>query len=413
MSFLRYSSVISMCLAACSSDGLTTPQVVETIPARLPDSVSLDQFLSIEANVECAVFFRCPVPNTFVARRIAMGSQQRCMANLDELPGVSQREQTRRRVAAGLTRFDGISARRCLEERRANLCAQVVAGSPCLSIYEGAMGSGASCRSPNDCANGTYCNFRTSSTFACPGMCTPRVALGERCSGDGNECVQSQEAPSLCQYDPALRSEPMPFRCVMAQRPPTSSEPPAQDGEICSDYRTGTRVTRLCASGLDCLPRTSTMGEYGVCGSAAALGERCVRFCQGDAVCDVDGSRFQQRCLSFALRTREGETCIQGNRGSEVCDVLGGLNCVSGQCRRVGDGQENSVCYRGRFGEDNCRAGLTCDGATQTCKPRRADGLPCTSGDDCASRQCVTRREGAGATAARCGIALGCEGLAE
>ena len=108
---------------------------------------------------------------------------------------------------------------------------------------------------------------------------------------------------------------------------------------------------------------------------------------------------------SGTVRNAEGETCVQGNRGSESCNVLLGLDCVAGRCRRVGTGALDSPCFSSRYGVDNCTRGLYCSAATQTCQRRKADGMPCRSGEECESRECVTAP---GAMATTCGVTLGC-----
>ena len=177
-------------------------------------------------------------------------------------------------------------------------------------------------------------------------------------------------------------------------------------GEVCYDLNTSRPRMLPCEAGTECRNGAAPgqSARY-TCQAPPGVGQLCVSRCSGDAVCEFDQSVFQQRCFPVLVRNAEGDTCVQGNRGGEVCNVLLGLDCVAGRCRRVGTGTEGSVCFSSRYGFDNCQRGLHCDSTTGTCRPRKADGMPCRDPDECLSRACVPDPSGSGA---RCGVTPGC-----
>ncbi len=178
-------------------------------------------------------------------------------------------------------------------------------------------------------------------------------------------------------YFPSLEGTPDAFRCSDLYAATAGGGTFAGAGEVCSEVRDGVQVSRRCGPGLDCIPRLPRRrprrplrGAAGACATRApsARSTPCLR------------------CQPVTVRDREGETCVQGNGGAEVCSAL---DCVAGRCRRVGTGERGSPCFTTRFGVDNCRAGLACQSATQTCQPRAAAGATCTTSDECESRRCV------------------------
>jgi hypothetical protein len=386
----------AMC-AACADDEAAAPPP-EAIPATLPAALTLAQFQTIEANVECASLFACTPQGSDAGVAQYMGGYARCVAHTDALPGAALRRRDARLVADGVARFDADAARRCLDAQRTSPCAEPAA---CAEVFVGTVAVGQPCQVDEACAGDAYCSALTpAGESRCPGLCVPRIALGERCFGDFRVCsAQGLTGGVDCRFDTALSGERYPFRCIAAEAPGQ-----AREGEICTDYRGEARVSRVCAPGLDCVTRNTAEGSYAVCSGPAALGAPCVARCQRGAVCDFDNTVFTQRCLPFVVREREGERCVQGNNGGEVCNVLLGLDCVAGRCRRVGTGAENSPCFSARFGVDSCNAGLVCSPATQTCRPRKAEGEACASGEECAVGVCV----GDAAGVRRCRLALGC-----
>lgn len=396
---------LAVVLAGCA-DAPPPGGAGEVIPAALPASVPLEQYVALLARVECARLFQCATNAQQVQLRAVFGAYERCVAHDDELPSAPYYERQRRVVAMGARRYDGAAARRCLDALRGAVCA-AAAPAACDEVLAGTVAEGGECRHPEQCAGDTYCQQRgTDGRQVCPGRCVARVAAGGECLyGDSAACSQRGAATAIvCNYDQALRGTPNPYRCVSA----TPGDPVAP-GEVCYDpSMPSNNRQRPCLGDTECRRMTSPDG--GVervmrCLPPPSLGEFCSGRCQGDAVCEFDQSVFQQRCVAVGVRSREGETCVQGNRGSESCNVLLGLDCVAGRCRRVGTGALDSPCFSSRYGVDNCTRGLYCSAATQTCQRRKADGMPCRSGEECESRECVTAP---GAMATTCGVTLGC-----
>lgn len=393
-------------LAACSGDPTAPPAppptvTAEVVPSSLPASVPLEQFLAVQANVECADLFRCAPAGTAMGLRMSLGTYARCVENADELPNAVGRERTRRLAAMGALRYDGAAARRCLEALRAASCLEAPPAA-CAPVLSGTVPVGGACQIEGQCEGDAYCRFSDPETgYRCPGTCAARSGVGQRCFGDSSACSQAgAAAPVRCEYDPSLAGERYPFTCREQ-----GGGDPAAEGEVCMDFSGSSRLQRRCAQGLECRPREGDGGVAYVCQGPAAQGEACSQRCRGDAVCEFDGRFFTQRCLGLVVRAREGETCVQGNQGGEICDVVQNLDCVAGRCRRVGTGAEGSPCYSSRYGLDNCRAGLFCNGATMACERRKADGMACRSAEECESRECVVDRAG---MAPRCGVRVTC-----
>lgn len=383
-----------------------SPAVPQPVPAVLPASVPMDQYLATAAQVECAAIFRCRASGDAAGLRLLFGTFERCVANADELAGEAERARWRALVAAGTSRYDGAAARRCLEALRGEFCG---ARPPeaCLAVFGGTVPPGGPCRRHDDCADDGWCRTEEpGGGAACPGVCARRAPLGASCQSGTAECSQRGARGVVhCAFVRSLDGTPDPFRCEDSDVATAAEGPFARAGEVCADSRGAAPIMRRCAPDLDCVTRVRDVSSYGECVGPQPLGAPCERYCQGDALCAVDAT-FTRRCQPLVVRGREGERCVQGNDGAELCNVLLGLDCVAGRCQRVGTGEAGSVCFTARFGVDSCRAGLVCHGATQTCRPRAAVGAPCGSPDECESRRCAS--DGTGP--ARCVPDAGCGG---
>lgn len=398
--------LLALTLAACSEGPGTSPPV-EVIPAALPAVVPVEQYVAVMGRVACGRLFQCAGGNQEAQLRAVFGAYERCLAHGDELAVAAWHARQVRLVAMGLRRYDGAAARRCLDALRTGACATPEPAA-CGEVFAGTVAEGGECRLADQCAGDTYCSQRApDGRFTCPGRCTARAAVGASCPyGDSGACSPRGAAgPVTCSYDQALRGTPNPYRCALV-----AAGDPVLPGEVCYDPAMPGNGRQLpCTEGNECRRRAAEDGgteRVMRCLPPPSLGELCSGRCQGEAVCELDQSVFQQRCVAVGVRRREGDTCVQGNQGSESCDVLLGLDCVAGRCRRVGTGQVDSVCFTSRYGVDSCAAGLYCSGATQTCQRRKADGAPCRAGDECESREC---RVAPGATDNTCGVSLGCQ----
>jgi hypothetical protein len=396
--------VVAALLAACADETTApAPAVPQPIPAALPPVVTMDAYLTYAEQEECAALFRCPAANEAAGLRLLFGSFERCVANADELPGEVDRARRRQLVAGGSSRYDAAAARRCLEALRDGPCSERPPEA-CFGVFVGTVATGGACRRHDDCADDGWCRLEDASGGApCPGVCTPRAPVGASCRSGTEECSQrNARAVVSCAFVQALIHTENPFRCTDSGSP-TAGSFLAGPGETCNGFRDGHSFQATCAPGLDCVATRLVDGSNARCVGPQPLGALCGRYCEGDAVC-TSSPTLGQVCQTIAVRNREGETCVQGNAGAELCNALLGLDCVAGTCQRVGTGEEGSPCFTARFGVDNCRAGLVCHTATQTCRPRAAVGAPCSAPDECESRLCTT--DGTGP--ARCVSDTGC-----
>lgn len=382
--------VVSLALG-CSSDPATPPASATTqpIPTQLPATLTATQFLAYQASVECASMFACAAEAPVAALRAYLGEYARCVARADVLPGDSTRRRTAASLAAGRLRFDEPAARRCLAALRASMCDR---HAECDSVFVGAVAAGGACFSNDECAGDNACTINDGlGTVTCPGRCEARVPVGGLCDTSADACSQVGAAGVVeCLYDPAAPSGRPPFRCV-----DRGAEQIVPEGGDCNNSGSIGGPIRSCATGLECRYVFDGSMTRQTCNAPAPAGTTCSRYCQAGSLCEFDSSRFEQRCLPFTVRSREGETCVQGNNGSEVCNVLLGLDCVAGRCRRIGSGAEGSVCFGGRFNVTSCNAGLFCSPATGTCVRRKADGAACSTDDECESRWCSDDSTGA------------------
>lgn len=403
----RLGALLALTLTACAEAPPGTRVPAEVIPATLAASVPVEQYVEVMGRVSCARLFQCAGGNQEAQLRAVFGAYERCVAHDDELGVATYHARQVRLAAMGLRRYDGAAARRCLDALRSGLCATPEPAA-CGEVFAGTVAEGGECRLADQCAGDAYCAQRgPDGRYVCPGRCTARGAVGAPCpSGDAGACSQRGAAgPVTCSYVQSLRGTPNPYRCALV-----AAGDPVLPGEVCYDPAMPGNGRQLpCAEGHECRRVTSPDGgteRVMRCLPFPVLGELCGGRCQGEAVCELDQSVFQQRCVAVGVRSREGDTCVQGNQGSESCDVLRGLDCVAGRCRRVGTGLVDSVCFTSRYGVDNCAGGLYCSGATLTCQRRKADGAPCRAADECESREC---RAAPGATGATCGVSLGCQ----
>jgi hypothetical protein len=223
------------------------------------------------------------------------------------------------------------------------------------------------------------CAFSVSSGQQFPGDCldalTGTVALGSQCS-ESMDCAGGYcNAPLVC-GGPDVSGQCVAF---------------ATEGQQCSGG--------LCADGLGCTFTAVTP----VCVALSGEGGACP--CQAGLYCDTSGARPICKALRtsgscstpFALECAAGYVCF-GSPAS--CVPYVGLDASCGGTALCGDGyycdSGSGVCAALPTVGQTCvlsRSGTTaqlwciggwCDAAgTKACQPKKADGEPCTSYDQC------------------------------
>ena len=228
-------------LVACAEE-ITAPAVPQPVPAVLPASVPMDQYLATAAQVECAVLFRCPPSGERAGLRLLFGTFERCAANADELTGEAERARWRRLTAAGTSRYDGAAARRCLEALRADPCGERPPDA-CAQVFVGTVSVGWPCQRHDDCADDGWCSIGA----ACPGVCARRTPLGASCQTGVAECSQrGARAEVSCVYFPSLEGTPDAFRCSDLYAATAGGGTFAGAGEVCSQHRDGVQWSWRC-----------------------------------------------------------------------------------------------------------------------------------------------------------------------
>src|SRR5262249_4941295 len=71
-----------------------------------------------------------------------------------------------------------------------------------------------------------------------------------------------------------------------------------------------------------------------------------------------------------------------------VCDGMGGCAPTLSDCSHYTCRDATSACGTSCNGTSDCLSTDFCDGNTQTCKPKKGNGLTCASPDECASNAC-------------------------
>jgi hypothetical protein len=217
----------------------------------------------------------------------------------------------------------------------------------------------------------------------CLGVLTGTVTLGSACS-ESMDCASGYcNAPLAC-GGPAVSGQCVAF---------------LTQGQPCSGG--------ACAAGLECNFTVATP----ICVALSAEGGACP--CQAGLYCDTSGGvpickarKTSGSCSApFAPECAPGNECFGYPTASCVPDVgLGascgavgvcgpGYECDSGSAVCVAQPTVGQACVVSRSGTTAQRGciGGWCDAAgTKTCQPRKADGEPCTSLDQCVGLSCDT-----------------------
>lgn len=280
-------------------------------------------------------------------------------------------------VRGGTVMYDGAAAGACLAEVGRTCAAILSGGSPfesCATVFTGTVAEGGSCFIDEECAGDTHCDHGMSFPEACPGVCRPRVALGEVCFGS-DECSREGVSGAVgCEWDEATMSS----RCLEVR-----AEADAGEGQPCGlvSQTSTTQTIRACARGLWCTADESSMG---VCRAPIAAGAACT---SSDEVC-VDGHFCAGGvCRAVTIVRTAGQACDEATL--TVCDPLARLACVAGTCQSTGSGTAGSMCGTGDLIEViSCNEGLVCHRDTMTCGAPKPAGAACETGIECDSGDC-------------------------
>jgi hypothetical protein len=217
----------------------------------------------------------------------------------------------------------------------------------------------AACESTRQCATGLACSV---------GACTALAGEGDGCGdvvgacGAGRGCEQAPETRTCGTPDAAGEMCMSDDTCVTGldcdSNTHVCTAPPGEN-QPCPD--------RHCAAGLTC------SDGKGTCIALPGLGEPCAngdRFCADGLGCDFSDNTCEPG-------PGVGEPCLL-NPPDQVCAP--GLACsfiqgVGSIC--VERGGVGTPCTESR---EECTADTYCEGSTQTCAARLADGAACHAG---------------------------------
>ncbi len=238
-------------------------------------------------------------------------------------------------VAAGRLRYDSFYGDACISLLRTMPCDQLFGGSggggppgACALALQGLVQAGSACVTDEDCAGGTYCDFKG----ACGGACNAYATLGQQCQVGG---VYTQCAPGLfCIADPA------PATTSTCQSPIVQGSPcPAgwgcADGLFCdrsaTPYRCQPQQTSgSCTQDDGCLrPRyhcsRDPIALSGNCRPVALETQNCTNGygdCVGGTYCNTGGTPpavgVSGTCIIYP-----GPPSVCGTYGAEWIECLG------------------------------------------------------------------------------------------
>lgn len=238
-------------------------------------------------------------------------------------------------VDAGRIAYDPAMATECLAAIEAATCAELDGGSGpavCDGVFTGTVADGDVCGSSDECATG-WCD----AGITCPWLCAARKPEGSDCS-DSGECLSGacDWATHLCVPDvPGAEGEPC-GRGVDSCLPGLYCDsgvcrPRLAVAEYCSGFNNDCQTGLGCAEDRRCRPLVP-VGEScaaAACGMgvycSAAAGTRCadIPWRAGDD-CAEHGGCWGLGCASSGL-------CVEGTvPAGGVCDASADLFCVEG-----------------------------------------------------------------------------------
>lgn len=345
-----------------------------------PDGVPLDGLERRVRLATCRQIFDCHSDGIdSVAQRLALLDVQTCADATWIQPSLDAELAA---VRAGLVRYDGVAAARCLDWLETTCVLDALflghaVPAACHDMLVGTLALGAPCdRDPDACAPGTYCE----TDGARCGVCVAQREAGAACGADRH-----------CRDDD--RDDDLVAVCVGSDFGNDgvcgrgSLLPNAGADGACGTVGTGPDgVTSyaFCGLGYHC----PDFREPSYCRSTVAAGARCGsdspdRCSALDACLDPVTPGAEPTCVPVEVSSRAGDTC-EGDT-AVACDEHAGLACDDGTCVRVGDGTEGSACAP-QWSRRRCVEGLECiDGVCSRPGPL---GAACDSDRDCASDAC-------------------------
>lgn len=362
--------------SACSDDD----------PNDLPpgnDPLALENLEAEQAKLLCQAVFRCTDAGNFTEARLVFQDANECTRYLNSAETFSLGD-LRKAVAAGLVRYDGAAARRCLNSLNASCDPLGLDGAgnsaDCRQVFQGTVAGGGACQISEECAEGGWCAATSTTTGTCPGRCTAALAQGAECSSSAQCSSAGVNGVPVCHY--AQEGQNFVGRCRARRK-----GDPAPVGQACG-YDPAMGIDTPCASGSHCANK--------VCRAVVATGAACnpeQDECTAGEVCRPSAAGMGPTCGPIQLQRTAGATC---DELVTYCNPLVGLTCEAGSCAmtRPPGGAQGNGCSEGDFAAP-CNAGLYCAGADQgskTCQPKVAIGEVCDDSDACADGSCESGR---------------------
>lgn len=341
----------------------------------VPTIETSTEFATQAESAACAALFRCaPSGGDLAMQRAYLGDANRCAgakvgAALLGWGAVGDLLQAQR---AGLVRYDGAAAARCIARIRATCDVQHTLGELCPDVFAGTVAAAGSCFRHEECAGGGWCDRgQATGMSACPGQCAARKRIGETCRVNDECAPQAAGERAECFPDATGRS-----RCVRV-----TTGPRAAAGQPCG-HIVGSSYSQdiQCEAGVVCVMPSGALA--GTCQAPAAAGASCASgACAEGAAC---ASTTTMRCLAVTVRRAAGEAC--NTAMMQLCDPYARLACRAGACVVLGDGTMGAACSTDVPASVRCNAGLYC--AMNRCAARKPDGDACMVDAECQSDAC-------------------------
>lgn len=365
-------------LAACSDD-----RSQDLPPGEA--TLSLDGLVTEQARVFCQLLFSCgPDGSDNLEARLILETPAKCQQYLLS-SGTFDTTDLVRAVEAGVVRYDGAAAKRCVAAIGQSCESLDFETSPeaCDLVFVGTVAMGGACQRSEECSGAAFC-AKTSSTAGpvCPGRCTAQRPQGAECESSAQCDAAGLTGAPICTY--TQEGENYVGRCRERR-----VGAPAAVGQACG-FDQATATTTPCADGLVCgrNPR--------VCVTPLARGASCspdASICADTDVCRAETQGGAPSCGPIQVVSTVGANCASP---TTYCNPLSLLTCEEGTCAatRAPGGALGNRCERGDFSVP-CDAGLYCAGeveGTRTCAAKVALGGACDADNACLDGSCVDGR---------------------
>jgi len=222
--------------------------------------------------------------------------------------------------------------------------------------------------------NGSACSSNT----ACrSGFCVDGVCCNTSCNGT---CERCDVSPSVGTCSPIPDGQDPDIECD-----PAATTPPADGGVTDSGTSdagrsdTGTADTGTADGGTG--PQRTACG--GVCN-----GSRTCRFPDNTQIC-------ANPSCNTTTNSAVNSTCNGQGQCISTPTACNNIRCASGQCP--------AFCAN----DSNCVTGMYCNGTSQQCVRKLADGNPCVTDNQCQNAHCVQPPTGSTASPVCCNVACG------